>query len=400
MQTLPVHLDLFALIMLLGVAQGLFLGVFFLTGERSRNVANRCLGFFMLGISTIITEILLCYTNYMFQVLWLIDFSEPANFTVGPLYFFYVFARIHRRLPRGWRWHLVPFGIWLLNSITWFYQPIEHKYNAYIHAYHPELSYVRSLDYMPTDFTHLRDYVSEITLLSCLIYGIWACVVVWKAYRRAGDTFVGKSSVQLNQLRNLTLLNISLSWLIIIIKPQFYEDLGDYILACYITGIIYITSYLVMRGSNFYRDEILPEPLVVDPETLGEPKKKYEKSALSEELEDAVLTKLTQLLKTEKPYLDSDLSLPKLANRLSTSPHHLSQLLNDRLGQNFFDWLATHRIAEAKFLLCDPATAYLKIDEIAERVGYNSTSAFHTAFKRLTNQTPAQYRAKGMGQGA
>jgi AraC-like DNA-binding protein len=128
------------------------------------------------------------------------------------------------------------------------------------------------------------------------------------------------------------------------------------------------------------------------PETTAETKKKYEKSALSEEVEDAVLGKLNRLLEAEKPYLDSDLSLPKLAARLDTSPHNLSQLLNDRLGQTFFDWLATYRIAEAQRLLNEAATTNLKIDEIAERVGYNSPSAFHTAFKRLTGQTPAQYR--------
>ena len=61
-------------------------------------------------------------------------------------------------------------------------------------------------------------------------------------------------------------------------------------------------------------------------------------------------------------------------------------------GQRFFDWLATYRIAEAQQLLRNTNTAYLKIDEIAERVGYNSPSAFHTAFKRITNQTPAQFR--------
>lgn len=397
MQTLPIHLDLFALVIVLGIAQGLFLGVFFLSGERGQSVANRCLGFFMLALTAIITEIVLCYTNYMFRVLWLIDFSEPINFVVGPLFFFFVYARVHYRLPKGWGWHLIPFGIWIINSITWFYQPVEFKYNSYIHAYHPELTYVHSDDYISHDFMNLRDYVTEITLISCLIYGVWACLIVWRAYRQAGKRFWGDELSRLNQLRNLTLLNVSFPFVILTVKPNYYEDLGDYILACYVTALIYATSYLIMRGSTFFGDE-QPELLsdvVSDP--VIEPKKKYEKSALSEEVEDAVLAKLTRLLDTEKPYLDSDLSLPKLAARLDTSPHHLSQLLNDRLGQNFFDWLATHRIAEAKCLLNDPSTAHLKIDEIAERVGYNSPSAFHTAFKRLTNQTPAQFRAKSEG---
>ena len=392
MQTLPIHLDFFALIILLGIAQGIFIGVFFLTGERGKTVANRCFGWFMLALSAVITEMFLCYTNYMFRVLWLIDFSEPFNFVLGPLLFFFVYARIHQRLPRGWGWHLIPFGIWAINSITWFYQPIEFKYNAYIHAYHPELAYIHSDDYIPHDFTHLRSHITAFTLLSCFVYGLWACLTIWQAYQRSGETFWSKSSGWLGQLRNLALLNVSFPVLATLVKPQYQEDLGDYWLACYITGIIYVTSYFIMRGSDFLRNERQPALAVAVKEPVIEPKKKYEKSALSEEVEQAILAKLAQLVNTEKPYLDSNLSLPKLAGRLQTSPHHLSQLLNDRLGQTFFDWLATHRVAEAQRLLNDSATAHLKIDEIAERVGYNSTSAFHTSFKRLTGQTPAQYR--------
>jgi len=123
-----------------------------------------------------------------------------------------------------------------------------------------------------------------------------------------------------------------------------------------------------------------------------ENKKKYEKSALSEDYGDLILQKLQTYLAKQKPYLENDLTLPKLAQRLSVSPHHLSQVLNDRLNQSFFDWLAPYRVEEAKKLLVDTALSHLKIDEIAERVGYNSTSAFHTAFKRITGKTPAQFR--------
>ncbi|HEX9956697.1 MAG TPA: helix-turn-helix transcriptional regulator, partial [Fibrella sp.] len=246
-------------------------------------------------------------------------------------------------------------------------------------------------------------------LISCLIYNILVLVSLRRAFRQAGQTFWGNQPVVLARLRNQTLLFCLLPLLILVIKPQYQEDMGDYLIACYLTAVIYVTSYLVMSGSNFFHDSLTDQltpvgdpgrnvpgsPALTDSGSDGspeEPRKKYEKSSLSEEVEAAVLRKLDHLLLTEKPYLQSDMSLPKLAARLGTSPHHLSQLLNDRLGQRFFDWLATYRIAEAQRLLHSPDTAYLKIDKIAERVGYNSPSAFHTAFKRITNQTPAQFR--------
>ncbi|ARK11688.1 helix-turn-helix transcriptional regulator [Fibrella sp. ES10-3-2-2] len=407
MRTLPPYLDLFGLIILLGVAQGLFLGLFFLTGNRAKDRANHYLGWLMLGIAAIIGEIVFCYSNYMFRTLAWVDFSEPANFAMGPLFFLYVATRIRSKPPRYWSLHLLPTLLWGLYSVSWLYQPIELKYNNYIEAWHPELPLVSEPStYLPEDFFCVRDYINELTLLSCLVYVVLAFLVIRRAFRRAGRSVWSSEPVMLVHLRNLTGLFALMPLLIVVVKPQFYEDLGDYLLACYLTAVIYVTSFLVMSGSDFFRLSVpaltddqpnnvpeQPQPIVDFPGSLvDEPRRKYEKSSLSDEVEEAILRKLDQLLRTEKPYLQTDMSLPKLAARLGTSPHHLSQLLNDRLRQRFFDWLATYRVAEAQQLLRDPATAYLKIDEIAERVGYNSPSAFHTAFKRITNQTPAQFR--------
>src|SRR5919202_1256614 len=181
MRTLPIHLDLFALIMLLGVAQGLFLGVFFLTGGRRRSVANRCLGWFTLALTAVSGEIFLNYTNYTFRLLWTVDFAEPFNFILAPLFYFYIFSRVHQRLPRYWLWHLLPFGIWLINAITWFYQPSEFKYNSYIYSWHPELPFIPAKSYIQEDFTGLRGYIDELTLLSCIIYSVLALLTIRSA---------------------------------------------------------------------------------------------------------------------------------------------------------------------------------------------------------------------------
>lgn len=237
MQTLPIHLDLFALVMFLGVAQGIFLGVFFLTGERAKQVANRCLGLFMLSLSAMSGEIFLNYTNYTFRFLWSGDFSEPFNFLLGPLFYFFVFSRILYRLPRRWVWHLIPFLIWLANSVTWLYQPVEVKYNAYINSQHPELPFIPQQPYWPYDFTGLRDFISELTLLSCMVYAVLALLTIRNAKRgnREGISIP-------NSLRLLSLLFALVPFLIILVKPQFYHDVGDYLLATYMAIMIYTTS--------------------------------------------------------------------------------------------------------------------------------------------------------------
>ncbi|GAB4025260.1 helix-turn-helix domain-containing protein [Spirosoma gilvum] len=397
MQTLPIRLDLFAFLIFLGVAQGVFLGVFFLTGQRRKSLANRCFGLYLLSVSGIMLEIGLEYSNYMFRMLALVDYGELFNFALAPLFYFFVFAKLNARLPRRWGWHLLPAAIWSVNAITWIIQPVEFKYNSYISAFHPKLPFVHVDRYMPDDFTGLRDYINELTLLSCLIYTVMSMLEVRRAFKKAKIPFFGKAPVAMVMARNVSALVIFFPVLIGVVKATYHEDMGDHFLAAYLTLTIYATTLLVMQGSSSLRDE---EAIVEQSLPVPEPKKKYEKSSLSEEVEETLLGKLNRMMEAEKPYLESDLSLPKLAQRLNTTPHHLSQILNDRLAQNFFDLLATYRVREAQQLLQDPATTNLKIDEIAERVGYNSPSAFHTAFKRLTNLTPAQYRAKSLEQKA
>jgi len=94
----------------------------------------------------------------------------------------------------------------------------------------------------------------------------------------------------------------------------------------------------------------------------------------------------------EKPYFEGDLTLQKLADRLSISPHHLSQIINDKIGQNFFDFINSYRIEEAKKLLLDPRGELLTILAISEETGFNSKSSFNNAFKKYTGQTPSQFK--------
>jgi AraC-like DNA-binding protein len=71
--------------------------------------------------------------------------------------------------------------------------------------------------------------------------------------------------------------------------------------------------------------------------------------------------------------------------------HVLSQAINDGLKKSFFEMTAEYRIDEAKRLLKEKPN--FKVEEIAESVGYNSKSSFNTAFKKITGQTPSEWRS-------
>jgi AraC-like DNA-binding protein len=119
---------------------------------------------------------------------------------------------------------------------------------------------------------------------------------------------------------------------------------------------------------------------------------KYAKSGLSAEHLERYKSQLTALMQTEQAYLNSELTLPRLAALVECPVNHLSQVINSGFGMSFFDYLNQYRIEEAKKLLHLEDGQLQAILSIAFEVGFNSNSAFYAAFKKSCGQTPAQFR--------
>ena len=122
-------------------------------------------------------------------------------------------------------------------------------------------------------------------------------------------------------------------------------------------------------------------------------KEKYSNSALTDIKASKVVDRLNVLMKSEEPYLDSDISLVALAEKLQITPHHLSQVINETLQQNFYDFINSARIERAKEMLATPDFKKLPIINIAYQVGFNNKTSFNNSFKKYTQQTPSQFRA-------
>lgn len=120
--------------------------------------------------------------------------------------------------------------------------------------------------------------------------------------------------------------------------------------------------------------------------------KKYANSSLNDENAKTYLDQLTYLMEEEKLFLDPKITLTKLSNRIGITSKQLSQVINQNKKENYSQYIARYRIAEAKRLLHLPEYQNFKISSIAYDCGFNSISSFNTAFKKLTNTTAVQYR--------
>ncbi|MCP4977213.1 MAG: AraC family transcriptional regulator [Maribacter sp.] len=101
---------------------------------------------------------------------------------------------------------------------------------------------------------------------------------------------------------------------------------------------------------------------------------------------------LVALFGTEKPFLNPQVSLTDLSEKLSVSTKHLSQVINQSFNKSFFDFINTYRIQEVQQILKEPKDDKLTVLEAMYQVGFNSKSSFNTAFKKETGLTPTEFR--------
>ncbi|RUA10906.1 MAG: AraC family transcriptional regulator [Flavobacteriia bacterium] len=131
----------------------------------------------------------------------------------------------------------------------------------------------------------------------------------------------------------------------------------------------------VFSGLYAYTNQLFPE--------------KYVKSGLTDSLSLELKEVLHDLFQNRKLYLKNDINLDMVAEKLDTTRHNASQLINEHFGMNFHEFVNTFRVKEAKKLLKEQNE--LNIIDIAYEVGFNNKVSFNKAFKKDTDLTPSQY---------
>lgn len=126
---------------------------------------------------------------------------------------------------------------------------------------------------------------------------------------------------------------------------------------------------------------------------------KYRSSSLKGAKEMKLYQRLQRFLEEDKPYLDPDLTLRSVADRLATNTKYLSQVVNHFTGDNFQFLLNTYRVEEVKDKICDERYRHLTLYGIALQCGFKNKSTFYKVFKEITGMTPLTYlRSRQAGQ--
>ncbi len=119
---------------------------------------------------------------------------------------------------------------------------------------------------------------------------------------------------------------------------------------------------------------------------------KYEGSSLSKDSMLHYVERLRTFMEQDRAYMDPELTLTIVAQKLHINTAYLSQAINAQLNLRFNDFLNTYRIEEAKKLLANPEYDKYTIDTLAKKVGFKSLSPFYRAFRKHTGVSPNTFK--------
>lgn len=380
------------LIILLAAAQGLFLAV--LIFHKHGNIfANRFLGTLILFYSILLIHLLFGDLGYPELYYRLAPLVVGIAFFMIPLH--YLYARDLVTNASGFNLrdslHFIPFILW---EVFWVFMLVltEESEPLWRIAIGSEESAVRFVLF------------NWLIIIQAVMYLLGTVYVLDRYAREIKDVFSNLDQIKLDWLRYMTYLALALVG--IFLMENALNLFGPTISAKFelssllVAGYVYAIGYLgIFKSEVFSQPEVAATlnqiPAIRDSRAPSEVRSsgdKYRKSGLSHEKAEEYRQRLEQLMDEKQPYTQSDLTLDNLADMLGISPHNLSEVINTRLNQNFFDYINGYRVEQVKADLTDPEKGNLTILAIAFDAGFNSKSSFYTIFKRETGMTPTDYQ--------
>lgn len=369
-----VKINILIFIYLYIVLIGFFFAILINFKKDSDKVSNLLIGGFVIVHSIFILDFTIYASNVRYVYPHTFLMSASIALLYGPLLYFY-FKRINQqyRFKRGDLLHLLPTAVLLIILIPLYSISAQEKLNILF-----DISALYTKQYF--------FYVIFIPKLSSyIIYG----VLIGRLYfNKKNKLSFPKDTVLIKWKSNIYYMHI-----------MYLISYGFYGLATQInfsgSEIIYHSQIIAMSLTVLY----IAKMAYLQPKVLhfksfilnGNGLSKYLKSGLTPSLSEELKDALVSLLQDYKVYRDNSISLESLSEKLNTTRHNTSQIINEHFGMNFFELINKFRIEEATNLLLEDTNGNFNIIDIAYEVGYNNKVTFNKAFKKETSLTPTQF---------
>lgn len=323
-------------------------------------------------------QILVDNLNLTTRHLTLVEGIELSRFLTAPSLYLSVlfFTTPARTFHRKDLWHFVPFLLFFLFRLPYLL-PGSPARNPVIE--NEALRFV------------VLSVIRFALPLQSVLYLVVSYVALQKHQRIIQKIASSTATIDLGWLKYFLagLFVVLLLWLNLVLFTV--ESLYQFTPVLYL-GSTYFLAYFSLHQKEIYAFTTSELTQVI--EIIAEPETNLpveKQKRLADNQIEPLKGKLIHLMQQEKLYLDNELNLLQLAQRMQITSYELSYLLNEGFGENFFQFVNTYRVEEAKQLLASEKSQHLNMLGIAYQAGFNSKTTFNTTFKKLTGQSPSGY---------
>jgi len=369
--------NLFNIIILIGAIQGFWLASLFFTSKKLNRKSNFFLATILLSIS------FLNLANGLFDIgatqLYPIVEFLPLNWTLLIPFSFHYFIQF--LINRDYQFNqtdyllLIPFGLQIFLKCIML------------------AAFLLNPEWLQLQYETFRATIRVMEGIG-VIYLVCVLVIAYQRLKlfeiNLENEFADIERKSLTWLQNI-IRSIFALWILWVI-PYVYATLQDVSIHSYLyplwigmTIIVYWLAYSMHSRRDLF--EFTPIRTPSSAEIISEANAKE----LPERAEHHYQN-LRRLMDEEKLYLDADINMTSLAEKMHLSNSYLSQIINQREGLNFYDYINRYRVQEVKKYLTDPKFSHLSLLGIAMEAGFKSKSTFNLAFKKLTGKTPSEFK--------
>jgi AraC-like DNA-binding protein len=366
----------------IAIFQGIVLGLVILKSSLFNSQSNRYLAYLLFTLSIVLLnyvfEIEGAFTSY--PLLRFLDYIEWI-FLLPVFIFLFIIHRIDDTVKSRQRSYL-------------YYIPFIYS-STFAITYH--LNDILGIYKIPDSGIFIINILRLIQLLFAFIIILFPPFYSYFMIRHLKDPQEKKWVITL-----LTTLYLLLStWLITYMTGFFFGiDISSTMsgLALSATFIMHWTAYIGIYKYKLAKNKDAVYNFLNNDLAIIHPNLQVAENSTPQEYKDSITAdnlyfqKLELLCKDQHIYTDSTLNREKVAEKLGISAGYVSQIVNTITGDNFAHYINQYRVEAVKEMISDPEYKNYTLLTMGLESGFTSKTTFYNAFKKVTGQTPNEYK--------